>query len=59
MTTIAILLAFFIVIFIACEINQAQHLEDNHRELMELLNEQATMIGEAIPQKQQPEQEQQ
>lgn len=59
MTTIAILLIFFIVIFVACEVTRAQHLEDNHRELMELLNEQATMIGEAIPQKQQPEQEQQ
>lgn len=53
MTTIAILLVFFIVIFVACEISRAQHLEDNHRELMELLNSQATMIGEAIPQKEQ------
>ena len=49
MTTIAIILISFIVIFIACEVTKAQQLEDNHRELMELLNDQATMIGEAIP----------
>lgn len=43
---IAVLLMLFILAFVIGAAVQSSQLEQQHRELMELLNSQATMIGE-------------